>query len=477
MRLERWINERRTGLAVSWKSILLISLHLFALNGVFVFRFPTMREAIERREAWAERTFSGSTADYVRLYFTTIVERNYYEWTTAVLGKTLEADYPVFEGNREELETLMSEAPRFRVPYREVFFEYPPALMAPILAARIPSETFWGFTRALAFVISLAYLACLWVAYRIWQHLPAERRLSWPTVLLLSLSGISALGQIYVTRLDVFPSLVVLLAIWTFLERRWLLSAVWVAVGVLTKGYAIVLAPLFGLVLLRQVRYRALAVATTTVVTILLLTNIWLGWITDGVYWESFRFHAARGLQIESMYALVPYLGNLLFNVPINVYVEYNSVNIKMVNGGGWLLTASTILPVVGMLALCFMFWRVLRTRGAHDVTPLLVVRTATLFVFLFFLTFKVLSPQFLIWLTPLLYLIDPRHSKAFFATFLGVMLLTQMIWPNFYWLLEEAHPVGVLMLLARNAGLITLFAWLAMDSWQEGRPGPLRTA
>ena len=50
MKLERWLNERRTGLAVSWKSIVLISLHLFALNGVFVFRFPTMQESIERRE-------------------------------------------------------------------------------------------------------------------------------------------------------------------------------------------------------------------------------------------------------------------------------------------------------------------------------------------------------------------------------------------------------------------------------------------
>ncbi len=468
MKLERWLNERRTGLAGSWKSIVLISLHLFALNGVFVFRFPTMREAVERRDAWAEGTFSGSTTDYVRLYFTSVVERNYYEWTTAVLGEELEEDYPLFEGNRGELETLMSEAPHFRAPYREVFFEYPPVLMGPILVARIPSNTFWGFTRALAFLISLAYLACLWVAYRIWQHLPAARRLSWHTLLLLSLAGIGALGQIYVVRLDVFPSLVVLLAIWTFLERRWLLSAVWMAVGVLTKGYAIVLAPVFALVLLRQAQYRALAVATTTVVTILLITNIWLGWITDGVYWESFRYHAARGLQIESMYALVPYLGNLLFDVPIKVYEEYNSMNIAMVNGGGWLLTASSILPVVAMTTLCFMFWRVLRARDISNATPLLVVRTATLFVFLFILTFKVLSPQFLIWLTPLLYLIGPRHYKAFFATFLGLLFVTQMIWPGFYFLLEEAHPIGVTMLLVRNLGLVALFAWMMAEWWKD---------
>ena len=452
----------------SWKSILLIFLHLVALNGVFVFRFPTMRESIDRREAWAEGTFSGSATDYVRLYFTTIVERNYYEWTTAVLGKTLEEDYPLFERNREQLETLMSEAPRFRAPYREVFFEYPPVLMGPILAARLPSETFWGFTRVLALVISLAYLACLWVAHRIWRHLPAERRLSWPTLLLLSVAGISALGQIYVTRLDVFPSLVVLLGIWAFLERRWQLSAVWVAVGVLTKGYAIVLAPVFALVLLRQGKYRACALATTTVVTILLLTNVGLGWITEGVYWESFRYHATRGLQIESMYALVPYLGNLLFDVPINVYDEYNSMNIAMVNGGGWLLTSSSILPVVGMSALCFMFWRVLGAGDVHDVTPFLVVRTATMFIFLFILTFKVLSPQFLIWLTPLLYLIGPRHNKAFFATFLGLLFLTQMIWPNFYFLLEEAHPIGVTMLLVRNLGLVVLFAWMTAEWWKD---------
>ncbi len=62
MKLERWLKERRTRLVVSWKSIVLISLHLFALNGVFVFRFPTMREAIERREA-ASETYFPATAE------------------------------------------------------------------------------------------------------------------------------------------------------------------------------------------------------------------------------------------------------------------------------------------------------------------------------------------------------------------------------------------------------------------------------
>ena len=120
------------------------------------------------------------------------------------------------------------------------------------------------------------------------------------------------------------------------------------------------------------------------------------------------------------------------------------------------------------MTTLCFMFWRVLRARDISNATPLLVVRTATLFVFLFILTFKVLSPQFLIWLTPLLYLISSGHNKAFFTTFLGLMFLTQMIWPNFYFLLEEAHPIGVIMLLVRNLGLVGLFAWMTAEWWKD---------
>ncbi len=453
------------------RSTVLVLLHLLVFNGLFVFRFPTMQEAVEQRTAWERGEFRGSAMDHVRLHFTTIVERNYYEWTTAVLGGQLEDDYPLFERNRAEIEALMSDAPRFRMPYREVFFEYPPVLMAPILAARAPTTTFWGFTRALAFVISLGYLACLWVAYRIWQRLAEEQQVPWHMVLAGSLVGVLCLGQIYVTRLDVFPSLVVLLALWTFLMGRWYSSATWVAVGVLTKGYAIVLAPIFGLVLLRQGKYRALAISAAIAVAILAVVNIGLGWMSQGEYWTSFRFHAERGIQIESVYALIPYLAHLLLGSPITVYDAYNSMNIDTAHIG-LLLKASTVVPMAAMIGLYVMFWRVLRSRRAEDIEPRQVVGMVTLLVFTFILTFKVLSPQFLIWLTPLIYVAAPsRRSRTFFGCFLAVMLVTQLIWPGFYYLLEEAHPVGVAMLLVRNVGLMVLFVWLLRDWWRAHRP------
>jgi uncharacterized membrane protein len=453
------------------RTTVLILLHLLVFNGLFVFRFPTMQEAVEQRTAWERGEFRGSAMDHVRLHFTTIVERNYYEWTTAVLGGQLEDDYPLFDRNRAEIEALVSETPRFRLPYREVFFEYPPVLMAPILAARAPTTTFWGFTRALAFVLSLAYVACLWVAYRIWQHFPERRRVSWHMVLAGSLTGVLCLGQIYVTRLDVIPSLVVLLAVWAFLTGRWYASAAWLAVGVLTKGYAIVLAPIFGLVLLRQGKYRALVVSAAIAVAILTVVNVGLGWVSQGEYWTSFRFHAERGIQIESLYALVPYLAHLLLGAAITVYDAHNSMNIDMAHIG-LLLKASTVMPVVTMIALYVMFWRVLKSRSAEEIEPGQVVGMVLLLVFTFMLTFKVLSPQFLVWLTPLIYLSAPsRRSTLFFGCFLAIMLVTQLIWPGFYYLLEEAHPVGVALLVIRNVGLLALFVWLLRDWWRTYQP------
>jgi hypothetical protein len=124
------------------------------------------------------------------------------------------------------------------------------------------------------------------------------------------------------------------------------------------------------------------------------------------------------------------------------------------------------------MTALYVMFWRVLKSRSAEDIEPRQVVGMAVLLLFTFILTFKVLSPQFLIWLTPLIYVSAPsRRSTAFFGCFLAVMVVTQLIWPGFYYLLEEAHPVGVGMLLIRNVGLMVLFVWLLRDWWKAQQP------
>lgn len=444
------------------RTTVLILLHLFVFNGLFVFRFSPMREAVEQRIAWAEGGFEGGIADHVRLHFSTIVERNYYEWSRAVLGKRLEPGYPMFDSNRAELERLLSEPGEPRLPYRDIPFEYPPLAMLPILAAGAFADGFVGFARAFALLASAAYLVSLLGAYRLWQKLPSGERSSWNTVLLLSLLGMLCLGQLYVTRLDAFPSLLTVLAVWAFVAQRWYQSAVWLALGALAKAYPVVVAPAFALLLIHERKYRELAIAAGIVVGIVGGANLAMAWVTDGAFWDSYRFHASRGIQIESLYALVAYASHLLLNTPITVYEAHNSMNID-VGYAGILLALSNIMPAACLGVIYWMFWRGLRKGDVNETASWMVGGTLIL-VLAFILTFRVLSPQFLIWLTPLIYLFAPARRRTFFGLFLALLVVTQLIWPGFYWLLEEARPAGVLLLAVRNIGLVALLGWMVAE-------------
>jgi Gpi18-like mannosyltransferase len=478
--------------------LLFLCLHLFLLNFLFVFRYSP-QEALEKEKTWGKAELHESPMHYLKLYFSSRSDESYYyEWSTLVLGKNLESDYPLAslqqeaekneiqkyfsqnpsviaveakdQSHHQKLFPLFREPPHFRMPYRDISFEYPPLLILPILTARLLSHDYASFTRALALLVSLAYFASLYVVYQIWQRFPQENRLSWPTLLFFSGFSIGSLGQIYVTRLDVFPSLLYLLALYSFIKEKYATSALWMALGTLTKVYPILLAPLFALVLIQQKKYKELITSIAWGLSLLVMINLGLGWLTEGHYWESIRFHTNRGIQIESLYASIPLLTHWIFHAPLQIYSDHNSLNIN----SSWvpfLLKISTLLPILLFTFIYGTFWRVLKSDPAKKKDAVLLVQSAFLLVFAFLLTFKVFSPQFLIWLTPLIFLAVPQKKKLFLGCFVLILILTQIIYPSFYFLIGMAHPLGISMLLIRNSGLIVLFIWLinstCLPCWQ----------
>jgi len=286
-------------------------------------------------------------------------------------------------------------------------------------------------------------------------------------VLALSAVALFGLGQIYVTRLDVFASFVYLLAVWMFVNERFALSAICVVLGYFTKGYALLLAPLFGIFLVQRRQYGILLRSIGLVIALLLLGQGILMWWSHGNFGASYTFHAERGIQIESLYALIPFLAHLIADVPIRIFESHNSMEISM-PGISYLIRISPILMGVALLFVYAMAWRCGRVsnRVAGGVESLL--RGALLLVISFMLTFKVLSPQFFVWLTPLIFLSPPRRRTLFFLMLITVFVLTQLIFPALYWLLEQARPAGILMLVFRNGLFATLAVWLAVDWWRS---------
>ncbi|MGH3015586.1 MAG: hypothetical protein ACRDNN_11620, partial [Gaiellaceae bacterium] len=84
----------------------------------------------------------------------------------------------------------------------------------------------------------------------------------------------------------------------------------------------------------------------------------------------------------------------------------------------------------------------------------------------------KVLSPQFLIWLVPLVPLVAGRPGSAA-AALLGAALVTTHLWfPRSYWDMVALEWEGWLV-LARNLLLVALALVLAVATGRRGSGAP----
>jgi hypothetical protein len=132
---------------------------------------------------------------------------------------------------------------------------------------------------------------------------------------------------------------------------------------------------------------------------------------------------------------------------------SYGSHNIA--GGAGKALAA---VQLVVMAAALVAVWT-LFARGSRDPTRLL---TAAAAVVAFVAFGKVLSPQYLIWLAPVVPLAAASVWLPAVAGFFGAAVLTQLWFPDRYGELVAGGSVAWIV-LARNLLLVLLFAVLVL--------------
>jgi hypothetical protein len=350
-------------------------------------------------------------------------------------------DVPIYQGYGLEMR-LGS------VPYRDFALEYPPgALPAFVLptyagAPTVPSSYAHWFS-VLMLLCGLGGLAFVLLSR------PPRR-----AVVFVALSPL-LVGYLIETRFDLWPALCVAGAIAALLHDRHRLGWFALACAFAVKLYAVVLLPLAAVWTLRRRGRGELGAAVATSAVTVAAIFVPFALVAPHGLWESLWGQVSRPLQIESLAA------SLLttFDHP-QVIASHGSISIAG-HGGAEALT--TVIELGFLAALWVGF-------GLGPAEEDRLLRYCAGCVAAFVVFGKVLSPQYLIWLVPLVPLVRGRRGLAASAL-LGIALIMTQIYftSDRYRSLESSYGYAWLVLL-RDIVLLALLAIVALPAPRRSR-------
>ncbi|NYD67992.1 glycosyltransferase 87 family protein [Agromyces atrinae] len=171
-----------------------------------------------------------------------------------------------------------------------------------------------------------------------------------------------------------------------------------------------------------------------------------------------------RALQVEAPIA-TPWLWMAILGVPgASVYQNEALATREVVGPGAHLaVAASTPALVVAFVIVAVLLVLARRRVASETERAHLVALGAFALVGALIVFNKVGSPQYLLWLAPVVVggLLVARDRWMRVAIALAVAeLLTTIVFPILYLPLVDLEPVPAVVLLARNAMLVALFAW-----------------
>jgi hypothetical protein len=167
---------------------------------------------------------------------------------------------------------------------------------------------------------------------------------------------------------------------------------------------------------------------------------------------ESFHYHAARGLGIETVYAGVLLAWGKLAGTDIPWVIEHKAVHL-VPEWGSWPAALATPIQATALLLVLVQFARSGLADGVRYSGAAILASLATA---------KVLSPQYLVWLFPFIVALGGWTGHRARWLFLFVCLTTSLIYPGpaFAQILDH-QATAIFLLNLRNLLLLTLPALL----------------
>jgi uncharacterized membrane protein len=256
----------------------------------------------------------------------------------------------------------------------------------------------------------------------------------------------------------------VLVALYAFISGKNKIAWGCLALGASAKLYPLVIAPLFFLYLLRQKQYRRLAQGIAIFGGVILVLNLpWVIIDADG-FWQFLSYHLERGLHSESSYGSVILIWQVMGLTQVEAGLTYGSWN--LVSPMAENLSRASFYITAGLLSVIYVFyarqlWQKkpgdISIRGLLNNEAVALLRYTLVAVLIMLLTSKVFSPQFLIWLCPLIPIVGARWRYVPLVLFLIAGAITQYIYPHNYIAFELFTPHLVILHAIRNLLLVVM--------------------
>jgi hypothetical protein len=419
---------------------------------------------------------------FVFLYRRSLDERYYFEVASSILGEPADGEVirhmhgAMPPGFRQDLPPADG---RWHTPYVEVPLEYPPLNVPAIVLPRLLASTFKGYGFAFGGLMGLCLFFAIATGIDIARRgestaKAVDRRWLLATGLLL------AQGALAVQRLDPIATLCLALGVRAAVRRRTFAMGVMTGLAGAAKVTPLLVLPVLVAADATVWREpRKLARVAVGAALGLLVPFAPVVALAPHAALEMLRYHAARGLNVESTFGVALGIGRRLFG-----HVEAAPASFGSQNFVGpvpdFLAAASG--PVT-LVAVAWLTWVVAKRASLSAPAPdaaaseptadrarvQRITVSALLAVLVIWLTGKVFSPQYLTWGIPLVLAIPGREGTRLAWGAIVAMGLTQLYFRGFYDLVVEQHTIALLVLGVRQAvlvGLGAVAARLATGPW-----------
>ncbi len=320
-------------------------------------------------------------------------------------------------------------------PFHLLPLEYPPLTLLIFSPGLLAPLAYYQ----LFFAIVMALVA-VFIYWLLLRYAPRGATLAFAFYMLVGAWG-TAEG-----RFDLVPAALTLLCLFAAERKHWTYAYIALAFGFLLKIYPLLFLPALFIAeqqdaqrfyipqkpitartfpgeiwkTLRGIRYWRWKNTLIFFGIVIAVTGFFAIFDFQGAVVSQLSYFANRPVQVESTGSLILWLATL-FGYPVQVVYTYGSINIASTLDGG-VATFFEVLFVLGYTYSIYLHWR----------SKLDLLQAFIAIVLVFIVTGKVFSPQYLMWVIPLLAYAGAYNS--FWLICWGLIsLLTTIIYPYLY--------------------------------------------